>query len=150
MKINWGTSIVLAFVAFIVFILFFVVKTFTEPAYGFDLVSDAYYQDELEFQKTIDNSKNADELEGKVQFDKIEDEFVITIPNQNKDVIHGKIQFYRPSNEKLDFSKTIDSKDNRIVFTAKELVKGRWNVMMTWSYAQNPSEVFYKKESIYY
>ncbi|NIJ45181.1 nitrogen fixation protein FixH [Wenyingzhuangia heitensis] len=150
MKINWGTSIVLAFVAFIVFILFFVVKTFTQPAYEYDLVSEEYYQDELEFQQTINNSENASVLGENVIFDKKNNQFVITIPNKKKDVINGFIKFYRPSNEKLDFSEILNSEENTIVFTDKQLVKGRWNVMVTWSYQGNPSEVFYKKESFYF
>ena len=47
MKINWGTGIVIAFVFFISFILFFIVKASTQDKYEYDLVSEQYYKDEL-------------------------------------------------------------------------------------------------------
>ena len=39
MKFNWGTGIVLSFVAFITFILYFVVLSFKDPASNHDLVT---------------------------------------------------------------------------------------------------------------
>ena len=51
-KINWGTGIVIAFVLFISFILYFVIKTSTDTTYEYDLVAKDYYKDELEYQAT--------------------------------------------------------------------------------------------------
>ncbi|MGY6647387.1 FixH family protein [Wenyingzhuangia sp. IMCC45574] len=150
MKINWGTGIVLFFAAFISFILFFVVKTFTQKQYDYDLVSEAYYEEELKFQNTIDHASNANKLENQVVITAGNKLLQIEIPNVDKDVIEGQIQFYRPSNDKLDFVKAIDSEQNTFVFTADDLVTGRWNVTVTWSYASNPYETYYKKESIYF
>ena len=59
MKFNWGTGIVLAFVAFITFILYFVVLSFRDPASNHDLVTDDYYQKELKYQDDLDAAKRA-------------------------------------------------------------------------------------------
>ncbi|WP_068825093.1 FixH family protein [Wenyingzhuangia fucanilytica] len=150
MKINWGTSIVLAFVCFIVFILFFVVKTFTQKEYEFDLVSNQYYEDELAFQKTINNAENTEKLENKVEFVLLNNELKINIPNAKNELIIGEIHFYRPSNKKLDFIKKIASKNNVLTFTSEELVKGRWDVSVTWYYENEPQNQFFKKEQIYF
>lgn len=150
MKLNWGTSIVLAFVAFIVFILYFVVKTFTQPAYDYDLVSESYYKEELEFQNTINDSKKANALVDKVIFNRVNNVLNVFIPNPNNELIYGSISFYRPSNDQLDFSVKINGSDSNFSFDENRLVKGRWDIKIRWSYQSNPSETYYKKESIYY
>lgn len=150
MKINWGVSVVLAFVCFIVFILFFVVKTFTQKEYEYDLVSSHYYEDELAFQKHINNAENRNDLVDKLVVNQTESQVKIMIPNPNAEVIVGEIHFYRPSNEKLDFVKEISSSENEFTFTDKKLVKGRWDISITWHYQSDDSKVFYKKEQLYF
>ena len=147
---NWGKSIVLAFIVFISFIMFFLVKTFTQKEYDYDLVSEHYYEDELGFQKDIDHEKNVEKLLKKVVFKTAEDSVTIVLPNESKQVIIGKINFYRPSNQKLDFIQTINSKNNEFVFTSDKLVKGRWDVSITWHYKNNPKEVYFKKDKLYF
>ena len=44
MKFNWGTGIVLAFIAFISFIMYFVISMNTNNKYDHDLVSENYYR----------------------------------------------------------------------------------------------------------
>ena len=61
MKINWGTGIVLAFVAFISFIMYFVVQMNMEDRADHELVTKDYYKKELAYQKEIDAEKNAAE-----------------------------------------------------------------------------------------
>lgn len=150
MKINWGTSIVLAFISFIVFILFFVVKTFTQKEYEFDLVSSQYYEEELAFQKHINNAKNTYSLEEKIIINQKEKELEVVIPNPNAEVVVGEIHFYRPSNKKLDFVEKIVSNQSNYIITNDRLVKGRWNVSVTWYYKSDASKVFYKKEQLYF
>lgn len=148
MKINWGTSIVITFVAFITFILYFVVKTFTQKEYDYNLVSEEYYQEELNFQNTINQSINAKDLSQKVIFELANDVLTVKIPNLNEDGIVGEIQFYRPSNDKLDFVKAIYNDEIKI--KDNELVKGRWNAVITWHYAKEPKKTYYQKEQFYF
>ena len=54
MRINWGTGIILAFIGFIGFILFFVVKMSMDDRANHDLVTEEYYKAELGYQKEID------------------------------------------------------------------------------------------------
>lgn len=150
MKINWGTSIVLAFVGFIVFVLFFVVKTFTQPAYDYDLVSETYYQEELEFQNTINHSKKAKALTEQVVINRKGNLIEVIVPTKTDEVLIGKISFYRPSNDGLDFSKNMNTTENTFVFDEKNLVTGRWDIRISWSYLSDPDEKYYQQESIYY
>ena len=50
MKINWGTGIVLAFIGFIGFILYFVIRMSTDDSANHDLVTEEYYKKELSYQ----------------------------------------------------------------------------------------------------
>ena len=63
MKFNWGTGIVLAFIAFISFIMYFVISMNTDKSLDHDLVNEDYYKQELEFQNDIDKEKNAKTLD---------------------------------------------------------------------------------------
>ena len=65
MKINWGTAVVLAFIAFISFILFFVVRMTMDSNSNHDLVTEGYYKEELGFQKKMDAERNANNLSDK-------------------------------------------------------------------------------------
>ena len=62
MKINWGTSIVLAIAAFISFIMYFVVSMSTDKSMEHDLVTEEYYKKELDFQSRLDRQLNAQNL----------------------------------------------------------------------------------------
>lgn len=150
MKINWGTGIVLFFAAFITFILFFVVKTFTQNEYDYDLVTEAYYEEELKFQQTINNSENTKALLAQVQIQKVGNELLVEIPNTDNQLIVGKIEFYRPSNDQLDFVKELQSTNSQFTFSEEQLVTGRWNVMLSWSYGKGTEKSYYHKESIYF
>ncbi|MBQ0741490.1 FixH family protein, partial [Aquimarina celericrescens] len=66
MKLNWGTSIVIAFVLFIGFIMFMVVQMLSNKELEYDLVVESYYQKELTFQEDLDSAQNAADLENQV------------------------------------------------------------------------------------
>ena len=63
MKINWGTGIVLAFIGFISFILFFVVRMSMDNKANHDLVTENYYKAELGYQNEIDAENNSRDKE---------------------------------------------------------------------------------------
>ena len=104
MRINWGTGIVLAFIGFIGFILFFVIRMNTDKKYDHHLVTEEYYEKELKYQDDIDKLKNGKALKENVSYTRTEDGLLVRFP-QAFDVkdINGKVFLYRPSNEHLDF-----------------------------------------------
>ncbi|WP_010135348.1 FixH family protein [Ochrovirga pacifica] len=148
MKLNWGTYIVITFIVFISFILYFVVKTFTQKQYDYDLVTESYYEEELNFQQTIDYAKNTKELFEKVQLLQEGTTWVAKFPKQLKGHVVGEIQFYRPSNDLLDF--VTKANNYRVEIPSTSLVPGRWNAIITWYYSQEPEMKFYQKEEFYY
>ena len=80
MKINWGTGIVIAFIAFISFIMYFVISMNTNSKYDHDLVTEDYYKQELEFQNEIDKESNSKHLVENISWKKTTDGIHIIFP----------------------------------------------------------------------
>lgn len=148
MKINWGTGIVLAFIAFISFIMYFVVNMNTNQKYDNDLVTNDYYKEELKYQNTIDKENNAKTLKENISWERTETGLLIKFPKTfdiNK--IKGKVFLYRPSNKQLDFETTISLSNHYLLIPDKRLLDGRWNIYVDWEYEGTP--YLFKKEIIY-
>ncbi len=134
-KLNWGTSIVIAFVLFIGFILFFVIKTNTNSKYDHDLVSEEYYKDELAYQKQIDKLQNYKDLTSKIKIENTNLGVTVIFPEEfNPEDIKGKISLYRPSNQILDSEIPLSLSNSSLLIPKKVLVGGRWDIYIDWSH----------------
>jgi hypothetical protein len=148
MKINWGTGIVIAFIAFISFIMYFVVNMNVNKKYDHDLVTEDYYKKELEFQNDIDKETNAKNLVENLSWKKTTEGLVITFPETLiKENITGKVFLYRPSNKQFDFETELSLSNHKLLIPDKRLLDGRWNIKVDWQY--NGKSYLYKKEIIY-
>lgn len=139
MKINWGTGIVLAFVAFISFILYFVYIALSDPRADHELVTEAYYSKDLGYQQDLTASANLDNFGGNVRI--LQDTKGLEIkfpPAMDPKDISGSVSMYRPSNENLDFELELTPSDSKFVIPAKYLVSGRWNINLKWTYQGKP------------
>ncbi|RKN79369.1 FixH family protein [Ulvibacterium marinum] len=148
MKINWGTGIVLAFIGFIGFILFFVVRMSMDNKANHDLVTDEYYKQELAYQKEIDAEANAKNLVDPVKIEKTNNGLLLKFPKilegQN---IQGTVSLYRPSNKHLDFDLPVSLSNTHLLIPDKRLLGGRWDIKITW---EHKGKEFLHKESITY
>ncbi len=148
MKINWGTGIVIAFICFIGFILFFVIKMSTNKKYEHDLVTEDYYKEELLYQKDIDKQNNAKSLKQNITYSKTTEGIIIQFPKDFEvKNITGKVFLYRPSNKQLDFEISISLSKTYLLIPDKRLVDGRWNIKIDWQY--NGKSYLYKESIIY-
>ena len=148
MKINWGTGIVIAFIAFISFIMYFVVNMNVNKKYDHDLVTEDYYKKELEFQNDIDKETNAKNLVENLSWQKTTEGLVITFPETLiKENITGKVFLYRPSNKQFDFETELSLSNHNLLIPDKRLLDGRWNIKVDWQYS-GKSYLF--KEAIIY
>jgi len=135
MKINWGTGIVIAFVAFIAFILYFVVMMNIQDRAEHDLVTEDYYKAELGYQTEIDAEQNAKDLIEGLRIIKVEKGLEIKFPvNQKNKKISGTVFLYRPSNKQLDFDLPISPSDSHLLIPDERLLDGRWNIKVFWEY----------------
>lgn len=148
MKINWGTGIVIAFVAFISFILFFIITMSTNKKYTHDLVTKDYYGKELEFQGDIDKENNAKKLKSNITWKKTSEGLLIQFPKDlNFQKISGKVFLYRPSNKKLDFNTQISLTSSSLIIPNNRMLDGRWNIIVDWKY--NNTDYMYKKDILF-
>ncbi|SFW42932.1 FixH family protein [Cellulophaga fucicola] len=148
MKINWGTGIVLAFLAFISFILYFVIRMNSENRAKHDLVTEEYYKAELGYQKELNDATNAYKLTNKLVVEKTEGGLLIEFPkDQDYNKITGNVSLYRPSNKQLDFNLPISLSKTHLLIPDKRLLDGRWDIKITWQYNK---EEYLHKQSITY
>jgi len=148
MKINWGTAIVMAFIAFIAFILYFVFIASTEKRAEHDLVTEEYYKEELAYQQEIDAESNASKLHTPIKIIKGEEGLQITFPEEmNSNNTKGKVSLYRPSDKQLDFDLPLSWSKSHLLIPDKRLLGGRWDIKIHWEYK---GKVFLHKESIVY
>lgn len=104
-KLNWGTGIFAFIVLFLLANAFVIYKSFQQKN---DLVTKEYYPQGLEYQKQIDRFANTNALEGKISITENENELVIQYPFELKNKnISGQVIFFRPSDERADFSDSI-------------------------------------------
>ena len=145
MKINWGTGIVIVIAAFISFIMYFVITMSTNNKYSYDLVTDNYYQQELQYQKQIEAEKNAKNLIENVKLKHSEFGLTVNFPKDlDYKMINGKVFLYRPSNKQLDFEIPISISKPYLLVPEKRLLDGRWNIIVSWTYEKK--DYFFKKE----
>lgn len=149
---NWGKSIILVFVLFAGFIGTMVYQMTRQHI---DLVSDNYYQNEIDYQQHIDRVNNArlGSLPGgptglnssaTMTYQPDQQQVVFVLPNALQ---KGEITFYRPGDRRQDFRVTIPAEHPvRQIIPTKTLAKGNWRVQFSWSDGQRE---YYKEEQIF-
>jgi nitrogen fixation protein FixH len=146
MKLNWGQSIALAMLAFMIFILSFVYKTFTNKSYDHHLVSEQYYKDEINYQQEIDAVANAMRLTENVKLVKTQKGLEIIFPTEVKGIT-GTIGFQRPSNTKLDLNLPVKLESSKVFISKDQLVNGLYNVKIWWK--GNDTQYLFKEKYTY-
>ena len=62
------------------FIMYFVITMSTKQGYNHDLVTEKYYQKELDFQQNIEATKNAKRLKNNITINKSKEGLIINFP----------------------------------------------------------------------
>ncbi len=131
MKLNWGYSIILFFIAFFTLMIGFVIFSFRQST---DLVTEDYYEKGAAYTIQMEiNSRSA------VYKDSIR------LTNQGQMVIAGfansitrmadtmHIYFYRPSDKKSDYRINLLIHNDSVSIEKKALASGRYVVKFQWN-----------------
>lgn len=137
---NWGNKIVLAFVLFAAFIGYMVVKAFQED---FDLVTEDYYAQEINYEQKMIKLANAKSTNKVVRIEQGTDNLILKFPEQ---MSSGTIEFYHPSRELFDRTYEINLEEGFQIITKSDLVPGNYRVNITWKV----DEIEYLQESKIY
>jgi len=140
---NWGKSIVLAFVLFAIFIGVLVAVCVREDV---SLVSTDYYNEELDYQMQIERVRNADQLTKKPEINLL-DRQSLKVEFDFHQFDGGKLVLYSPADISEDKTFNLEATSSPFqTFSLGTLKKGNYKVKMTWS--ANGKE-FYFEKSIY-
>ncbi|MCB9189874.1 MAG: FixH family protein [Flavobacteriales bacterium] len=142
MKFNWGVGITIFIVAFITFILSFV---FRASQINTDLTSEDYYEQEINYQPTIDAKNNAVNLKTKFEFGQHDNFYLVRFPAEHYIIEKGNLHFYRPENADLDknFDITL-SNSGEMAIPLTSLTKGGYRLGVHWT--KDGKDYFFEKE----
>lgn len=130
MKVNWGTKIALTYSAFVLFIIGMVYLSFGEK---FDLVTEDYYAQELQFQDKIDAKTRLDRLDEKLKTGIENGSLAIYFPHDSLAEIEGKIHCFRPSDESKDFVIEASPHQNKQLIPLERFSKGKYLIKIEWT-----------------
>ena len=139
---NWGNKIVVAFILFVVFILYMVVQAFNQNT---DLVADDYYAQEINYQQRLEQKANLEKLGDKVSIQLAEKSITLQFPEGQKP--KGEIHFYHPSRELFDQKISIDiDAENKQQVAKDKLVAGNYRINITW---QSDGTEYFQQEKLF-
>lgn len=130
---TWGHGVVVALASFMIFILS-MLFLFPNGQKNSEMVTEHYYEEELEYQSVIDSKKRADSLVEKPSFFQDTSGMKIAFPkaynNGNTEI---KFILNRSDDQNLDIKKTVKLEaDNSFLIPAHVLVKGNYTLRLNW------------------
>lgn len=131
---TWGHGIVLALASFIIFILS-MLFLFPNGQKNSEMVTEHYYEEELQYQSVIDAKNRADKLEEKPSYSQSAKGITITFPSEinNSNSIFSFV-LNRSDDQNLDIKKTVQlESDNSFTIPASVLIKGNYTLRLSWT-----------------
>ena len=137
---NWGKSIVLFMLLFMAFILSMVYVAFTKNA---DLVSEDYYENELNYDKTKQEKVNYVALNSEIEIFKKPDAIEFVFPEKIAKNVQGTITFFRPDQKKLDRDIELSINENhKQRLDYDNFVEGFYDIIIRWKDKNNVAYYF--------
>ena len=143
MKINWGAGIAILYLGFVAMILLLVGMSASQKI---DLVTDHYYEEELQFQDKINKIKRAKELAEPLVWQVNDAGLLIRYPKAFAgNPLTGKVRFYCPSNDKNDRIFAVDQKNNEQFIPSSKIPEGRYHLQIDW---KNGKQTYWNEDVI--
>ncbi|MBS1548508.1 MAG: FixH family protein [Bacteroidetes bacterium] len=141
---NWGHGIVLALASFMAFILY-MVFIFPNGKQNAEMISDNYYEEEMQYQQVIDAKNNASQLSEIPKYSESDAGITLSFPSSIQ-VDQGKVDFslFRTDDKNLDVNKSIVLDANKSFVIPKQvLVAGSYTLKVKWKEKRNDFQVDY-------
>lgn len=133
----------LVLVAFIAMLTYFVVKS---SRANLDLVSEKYYEEEVNYQQRIDNTTNAKALNNDVQMNVENGFLVVRFPSQlSSKSISGNLKMYSPVGKKNDKSFAVNSTNGEYKIDVSQ-IQGKYSLQLDWTCEQ---QNYYSEQKIF-
>lgn len=136
MKINWGTGITVALVLFMGFIVTLVVIISGKSV---ELVSENYYDLEINYEDRIIATSNGQEFKDSIDITQFNGNVFIQFPNQfNSKNTKGQVHLYRANDVAMDVKMPFDQlKEHQIIIPESDISKGKYQVQISWKNKKN-------------
>ncbi len=120
---------------------------FGAASQDFQLVTEDYYAEELDYQEIIVASQNAKALEPPLQIDQdLMDKVIgLTFPLDQPDVV-GEVNFYKPDNAKEDRVVVLKPVEGKQELSLAGMRNGRWTMKIRW---ESGGKTFYQEEGVF-
>ena len=144
MKFHWGIGVA---VVIVIFAIGVGILVYIASSQKVDLVSDDYYQQELNHQERIDETKRSADINKKVTVNISNSELKVIFPDFfQKGKLKGTNTLYRPSDRNNDIviPLMLDSLNTQTILTTS-FIKGLWRLKINWKYEK---EKYYQEEVV--
>lgn len=140
---NWGHGIAIFIACFVSFMLFLVVKSHQQ---NIDLVTENYYEQELQYQHHIEKVRNTQQLEETVRIKPEQGRIQLSFPALSAP-IQGQVQLFRPSDARFDLLTELqpDSQNQQYIAT-NSLPPGYYRIKINW---QAGNQDYYTEEVLH-
>ena len=141
---NWGYRVAALYISFVIMMLVLVGMAVKQD---FDLVSDDYYRQEIEYQDRINKVNNTQKLKEPISFSIDDASKTINIQYPKSLInISGRILLYRPTDSKKDVLLDVSANiENLQSISTAEMQKGLWRIKVDWRANET---AFYNEEVI--
>lgn len=138
---NWGKGIAILYISFVLFIGFMIYLSTTQQ---YDLVTEDYYAEEINYQSKIDSKQKASQLTEELKVFLKEGSLVLEFPKE-VNITNGTVKCFRPSNKEKDFEVPLSLKKQKQHIPLSKFVKGKYVVKTNW---QSEKETFYNEQIV--
>ncbi len=141
---TWGHGIVLALGSFMIFILS-MIFLFSRGQKNSELITDNYYEEELQYQQVIDAKNNADDLETKPVYSQNANGVSVKFPPEiNNGNTKFQIDLHRAEDRNLDVIRELPLNNENALFLPGEiLAKGNYVLRVMWTKDQKKYQMDY-------
>ena len=131
---SWGHGVVIALFAFIIFILS-MLFLFPNGQKNSEMVTDNYYEEELQYQDVIDAKKRADQLQEKPAYHQTAEGIKITFPKDyNNSNTTVKFVLNRTDDQNLDIKKSVQLDTAQSFLIPTQVLKtGNYTLRLMWT-----------------
>jgi hypothetical protein len=131
MTFNWGHKVTLGFLAFAGMIIYLV---FQSMHTHYDLVSNEYYKEELQYQQVIDGTSRANQLSSRATVTQSGKQLTVQLPNEMKQkVVTGSLLFYSADNAQKDKKIALQVNAEATQFIdSRAFVPGNYTLKIRW------------------
>ena len=145
MKINWGYKITIVYLVFAVGMMAMV---YLATMQNRDLVAEDYYEQELAYQKVIDQSAQTAALSSAVSISRKGDELNIELPAEFKGSLsEGNWNLYYAADKQRDLHGDFHTANGIGHLKIDDNTKGQYLLKLQW---QNNGIVYYYEENIFF